>query len=157
MNRVFLSLGSNINNKVDNLNKAVALLKKNEDIHNLKVSSFYSTDPVGYLDQDVFVNIVVEMYTELRPIEVLNLCQKIEKDLLRERLIHWGPRTIDLDIILYGTINLNTKELIIPHERACERAFVLVPLLELDNELEINGVKIKEVLKTIDKTGVRKI
>jgi len=157
MHRVFLSLGSNMGQKVDYLDNAVDIIKKNEFIHNVKVSSVYQTDPVGYLDQDVFVNIAVVLETTLEPFELLKVCQEIEKALNRERLIRWGPRTIDVDIILYDDLKLDDKTLTIPHPRMHERAFVLVPICELDSELVIQSQKIQTLIETVDVSGVRKI
>lgn len=157
MHRVFLSLGSNMGQKVDYLDNAVDIIKKNEFIHNVKVSSMYQTDPVGYLDQDVFVNIAVVIETTLDPFELLKVCQEIEKALNRERLIRWGPRTIDVDIILYDDLKLDDETLTIPHPRMHERAFVLVPICELDSELVIQSQKIQTLIETVDVSGVRKI
>ena len=157
MHRVFLSLGSNMGQKVDYLDNAVDIIKKNEFIHNVKVSSVYQTDPVGYLDQDVFVNIAVLLETTLEPYDLLKVCQDVEQALNRERLIRWGPRTIDVDIILYDDLTLDDEELTIPHPRMHERAFVLVPICELDSELVIQSQKIQTLIETVDVSGVRKI
>lgn len=157
MHRVFLSLGSNMGQKVDYLDNAVDIIKKNKFIHNVKVSSVYQTDPVGYLDQDVFVNIAVVLETTLKPFELLKVCQEIEEALNRERLIRWGPRTIDVDIILYDDLKLDDEILTIPHPRMHERAFVLVPICELDSELVIQSQKIQTLIETVDVSGVRKI
>jgi len=157
MHRVFLSLGSNIGQKVDYLNNAVDIISKNEFIHNVKVSAVYQTDPVGYLDQDVFMNIAIEFLTTLEPYQLLEVCQNVEKHLNRERLIRWGPRTIDVDIILYDELVMTDEELTIPHPRMHERAFVLVPICELDSELVIQNQKIQILLEALDTSGVRKI
>lgn len=155
MHKVYLSLGSNLGNKVDYLDKAVEELKKNDFIHKVKVSSYYSTDPVGYLDQDEFVNIAVSLETSLEPLLLLDICQNIELLLNRVRLIHWGPRTIDIDIILYDDLTMNNERLVIPHPRAMERSFVLIPLKELDSSLEINGQDLSSLIHKDD--GVRKM
>lgn len=157
VHKVYLSMGSNIGNKVDYLDKAVDAFKKSEDIHNVKVSSYYSTDPVGYLNQDEFVNIAVELDTQLNPYDLLDLCHKIENDLDRVRTIRWGPRTIDIDIILYDDIEMNEEELIIPHPRMKERGFVLIPLLELNRELIIGKDKLTDLIDSIKDDGVRKM
>lgn len=157
MHKVYLSLGSNMGDKVDYLDKAVDMIQKNEDIHNVKVSSYYQTDPVGYLDQDVFVNIAIELETELTPLEMLDLCQHVEETLNRVRVIRWGPRTIDVDIILYDGIDMESERLILPHPRAYERAFVLVPMAELNDELIIHNQTITELMKVLDTAGVRKL
>ena len=157
MHKVYLSLGSNLGQKVDYLNNAVDIIKKNDFIHNVKTSSFYQTDPVGYLDQDVFVNIALVLETTLSPYEMLEVCQHVEIELNRVRLIRWGPRTIDVDIILYDDITMDDEALSIPHPRMKERAFVLVPIFELEPELKINNTTIKSLLSDLDTTGVRKI
>lgn len=157
MHRIFLSLGSNIGQKVDYLNKAVGIIKQNEFIHKVKVSSVYQTDPVGYLEQDVFMNIAIELLTTLEPYRLLEMCQNVEKQLNRERLIRWGPRTIDVDIILYDDLVMTDEDLTIPHPRMHERAFVLVPICELDSELLVRNQKIQTLLEALDTSGVRKI
>lgn len=157
MSRVFLSLGSNMGIKKENLDKAVGILKENEFIHKVKASSYYTSDPVGYLDQDVFVNIAVELETDLLPLEMLAICHKIEASLHRKRLIRWGPRTIDVDIILFGDRTSDDETLTLPHPRACERGFVLLPLMELDATIKINDIEISELIKNVDIEGVRKI
>lgn len=157
MPKVYLSLGSNMGQKVDYLDKAVDYLKKNDFIHMVKVSSYYQTDPVGYEDQDVFVNIVVELETDLSPYKMLDLCQQIENDLDRVRLIRWGPRTIDVDIVLFEDIQLDEAVLTIPHPRMHERAFVLVPLKEIASDIVVNNRHIDELLGTLDVSGVRKL
>ena len=97
----------------------------------MKATSLYVTEPVGYADQDDFYNICISFETDLEPMELLDLSQSIEQELKRVRLIKNGPRTIDLDILLYGDLKINNKRLIVPHERMFERAFVLIPLSEL--------------------------
>lgn len=157
MHKAYLSLGSNIGQKVDYLNNAVDIISKNEFIHKVKVSSFYATDPVGYLDQDEFVNIAVEVETSLTPYQLLQVCQDVETDLNRIRLIRWGPRTIDVDIILYDELFMEDEKLTIPHPRMSERGFVLIPLDELNPKLVVNGVSIKSMIDNLPPSGVRKL
>lgn len=135
MNIAYLSLGSNIGNRLDYLRKSVQLLQKTGSIRVNKVSSIYETDPVGYVDQAAFLNIVVEIQTQLTPHELLKKCNEIEEELGRTREVRWGPRTVDLDILLYNEENVKTENLIIPHPRMTERGFVLVPLVELNPDL----------------------
>lgn len=135
MNSVFISLGSNIGNRLDYLQRAVRLLQQVEQVNVVKVSSIYETDPVGYEDQAAFLNMVVEIETLLTPHEVLKKCNQIEAKLGRTRDIRWGPRTVDLDILLYNEENMKTEDLIIPHPRMMERGFVLIPLVELQANL----------------------
>lgn len=135
MNTVFISLGSNIGNRFGYLQQAVRLLQQVERMNVVNVSSVYETDPVGYEDQAAFLNMVVEIKTSLTPHEILKKCNEIEAQLGRTREIHWGPRTVDLDILLYNEENMKTQDLIIPHPRMMERGFVLIPLVELQVNL----------------------
>lgn len=157
MHKVYLSLGSNMGQKVDYLDKAVEKLENNEFIHNLKSSSYYSTDPVGYLDQDTFVNIAVSIETTLSPYALLKVCHEIEEALNRVRIIRWGPRTVDVDIILYDNLQLDEPLLTIPHPRMKERGFVLIPIQELEPELHIDSVAIQTLINQLPSGGVRKI
>lgn len=135
MNITFISLGSNIGNRLDYLQQAVRLLQQTEQVNVVNMSSIYETDPVGYEDQAAFLNMVVEIETLLTPHEILKKCNEIEAELGRKRDIRWGPRTVDLDILLYNEENVKTEDLIIPHPRMMERGFVLIPLVELQANL----------------------
>lgn len=141
-----MSLGSNIGDREGNLKKAVSLLKDSGKISDIKASHIYETEPVGYDDQDNFYNICISFDTTMEPLELLDLSQGIEAELLRVRTIKNGPRTIDLDILLFGEEKINTKRLIVPHERMFERAFVLIPLSEL-KEIECEIPTDKSVVK----------
>ncbi len=125
----YIGLGSNIGDKEAACRKAVDLLGKIGSVK--KVSSFYCTEPIGYPDQDDFLNAVVELETALSPLALLAACHVIEDELGRSRLLRWGPRTIDLDILLYGNQVVDTAELTIPHALMAMRRFVLVPLSEI--------------------------
>ena len=135
MNIAYVSLGSNIGERLYYLQQAVRLLGETESVEVVKMSSIYETDPVGYKDQAAFLNIVVELRTSLLPQELLKKCNEIEAELGRTREVHWGPRTVDLDILLYNEENVKTDNLIIPHPRMTERGFVLIPLVELNAAL----------------------
>ncbi|MBP5654924.1 MAG: 2-amino-4-hydroxy-6-hydroxymethyldihydropteridine diphosphokinase [Clostridiales bacterium] len=126
-----LSIGSNIGDREFFIAEAIRRLEKNEHITNLVRSGLYETDPVGYTDQDSFYNAVVGIDTDLAPEELLDYINGIEKDLGRVRTVRWGPRTIDIDIILYGDEVINTPRLTVPHPRYKERAFVTVPMEDL--------------------------
>ncbi|WP_141434205.1 2-amino-4-hydroxy-6-hydroxymethyldihydropteridine diphosphokinase [Bacillus sp. 03113] len=157
-NNVYLSLGSNMGNREQMLTDAIVELHKNDKITLVNVSSIYETDPVGYEDQDLFLNMVIHVSTALSPYELLDACQSIEKSLGRKREIHWGPRTVDLDILLYNQENIKSEELTIPHPRMCERAFVIVPLYEiyLDSTLPMMDIPLKTLLEELpDREGVR--
>ncbi|WP_336824267.1 2-amino-4-hydroxy-6-hydroxymethyldihydropteridine diphosphokinase [Sporosarcina sp. USHLN248] len=131
MNTAYLSIGSNIGDRYEHLKEAVHALHSNEKIEVADVSSIYETSPVGYIDQADFLNLAVCVNTELKVQELLKVCQQIENGLGRVREIRWGPRTVDLDILLYNNDNIETENLVVPHPRMHERAFVLVPLLEI--------------------------
>lgn len=137
MNISYLSLGSNMGDRLSLLEQSVARLATHPGIGVVSVSSVYETDPVGFTDQDAFLNIVVEVETTLAAQDLLTVCQEIEQYLQRERIIRWGPRTIDLDILLYNQDNMETERLTIPHPRMHERAFVLVPLLEIAPQFSV--------------------
>ncbi len=125
----YIALGSNIGDKMATCRRALALLSKAGRI--TRVSSFYCTEPVGYPNQEDFINAVAEFETSLSPRALLAACHAIEDMLGRSRLVQWGPRTIDLDILLYGDQVVNNSELTIPHPLMAERRFVLVPLCEI--------------------------
>ena len=126
----YLGLGSNMGDKEENLNKALKLLSTDNTIL-LNTSSFYGTKPVGYEDQEDFINCAAKIKTLLTPEELMNFLLNIEKELKRERVIRWGPRTMDLDILLYDDIVTSSEEVIIPHPRMHERLFVLKPLSDI--------------------------
>ncbi|WP_203341438.1 2-amino-4-hydroxy-6-hydroxymethyldihydropteridine diphosphokinase [Planococcus beijingensis] len=139
MNLSYLSLGSNMGDRFEMLRQAVAQLAEQPAVTVTQISSLYETDPVGYTDQEPFLNMVVQLETELTAMALLDVCQMIEQNLNRKRLVRWGPRTIDLDILLYNQDRIETARLTVPHPRMNERAFVLIPLLEIDPGLEVAG------------------
>lgn len=130
-NSAYLSIGSNIGDREKNLKSAIKLLEKVPEIAIKKISSIYETDPVGFEEQARFLNAVICISTALSPQKLLSFVQKVEKELGRKREIHWGPRTIDLDILLYNQENIDSEQLMIPHPRMFERGFVMIPLLEI--------------------------
>jgi len=131
MPRAYIGLGSNMGNPILNLETALKRIDGIEGTRITAASSVYETEPVGYEKQAWFHNCVAEIDTVLSPEELLHTLQEIENDLGRVRVIRWGPRTIDLDILLYDQMSINTERLIIPHPRMAERAFVMVPLVEI--------------------------
>lgn len=134
----FLSLGSNLGDRLVCLREALHHLERHAAIDVEKISSVYETDPVGFTDQPLFLNIAVRIRTTLSPIELLHVCQSIEDYFQRERSVRWGPRTLDIDLLTYDEMILNTAELTLPHPRMHEREFVLIPLHELETG-EIGG------------------
>ena len=143
--KAVIALGSNIGEPKANLDLAIALLKEATDVK--QVSSYYVTKPVGYEDQPDFLNAVCIIESKLPAMELLNMLQGIEKAMGRERTIKWGPRSIDLDIIQYGSLLSNAEELTLPHPRAHERKFVLEPWHEIEPEaVLLTHGKIAELL-----------
>lgn len=129
--KAFIALGSNLGNKKDNLMNAIELLNKSDGCKVINVSNFYETKPVGYLDQEDFLNGAVELKTLLTPEELMDRLMNIEKELKRERVIKWGPRTIDLDIIYFDDLISYDEKVILPHPRMQDRLFVLKPLSDI--------------------------
>lgn len=127
----YLSIGSNIGDKEANLNEAIDRLNSVNEIVVEKVSSFIVTEPWGYEEQEEFVNGAVKLKTMLSPRELMKTLLSIEADMKRERIVRWGPRIIDLDIIFYDDLISNEEDVILPHPRMEEREFVLRPLMEL--------------------------
>jgi 2-amino-4-hydroxy-6-hydroxymethyldihydropteridine diphosphokinase len=157
-NTAFIALGSNIGNRYDNITSAIKRLISYSDINLVNYSSIYETDPVGYEDQDLFLNMVIEVQTSLSAMDLLELCLKTELELGRKREIKWGPRTIDLDILTYNQENIESEKLIVPHPRMLERAFVIIPLLEIIHDsqfLKINKLLESSLEELPDKEGVR--
>lgn len=155
MTDVYLSLGSNIGNREGYLKKALYELSKRSMVIK-SVSPIYETEPIGYKEQGKFLNIAILVETKLSPHELLNTINSVENSLGRERIIRWGPRTIDIDILLYGAKSLNDNDLIIPHQRMWERAFVLIPLKDINPNITKDGVKVEELINALpDKDGVK--
>lgn len=134
MKKAYLSIGSNMGDRLQFLKDAVQMVRFDPEITVKTVSSIYETDPVGYTDQAAFLNIAVELETTLSPHELLVACQRIEQELGRKRIIRWGPRTVDLDILLYNDENIESDDLVIPHPRMAERAFVVIPLASISTD-----------------------
>lgn len=130
-NRVYLSIGSNLGNKKSYLDFAITALKENSKIKVNKISSYISTKPYGYTDQDEFLNGCIEIETIYSPHMLLNIINKIENNAGRKREIHWGPRTLDIDIILFENEIIHDSKLTIPHIDMENRLFVLEPLSEI--------------------------
>lgn len=153
----YLGLGSNLGNRQDNLDKALDLLSQRLPVR--KVSSLYDTEPVGNTNQPRFLNLVCQVDVRLAPAELLILVKGIELKLGRAPGTHNAPRPIDIDILFYGDQVIETPELVIPHPRLVERAFVLVPLAEIAPDLvhPVSGKTVRELLQAITETqGVLK-
>lgn len=158
MNVAYIGMGTNLGDREGYLKGALQELASNPSNQVLAVSSIYETDPWGYVEQGKFLNMVICLQTELTAQELLTCCMQVEKELGRKREIRWGPRTIDLDILLYNQENIVTENLIIPHPRIMERAFVAIPLVEIDKDITLPNMDkpVREVMDDIpDKKGVR--
>ncbi len=130
----YIGLGANLGDRVSSCRKALELLSSPE-ISVLAVSSFYRTPPVGCINQPEFVNAAAKLQTALSPQELVTVMQTVEGNLGKKVAFRWGPRVIDLDLLLYDNLALRVDDLEIPHPRLHERAFVLTPLAELDPEV----------------------
>jgi len=154
---VYMSLGSNMGNRQDNLGRALDYLSQKLQV--ARVSSMYETAPLGNVNQPRFLNLVCQIYTRLAPTALLVLAKGIESKLGRALHKSDAPRPIDIDILFYGDQVIETPELVIPHPRLAERAFVLVPLAEIAPDLKhpVIGKTIKELLQGVtERQGVFK-
>ncbi|SPF54205.1 2-amino-4-hydroxy-6-hydroxymethyldihydropteridinepyrophosphokinase [Candidatus Desulfosporosinus infrequens] len=143
--RAFLGLGSNLGDRAYYLEGAISALVSPK-IEVVALSRIYETEPWGVMDQPLYWNQVIEVETTLEPLDLLHVCQEIEHRLGRERKVHWGPRTIDLDILLYENRVVKSEELRLPHPYLEERAFVITPLREIAPKLVLpSGKSITEV------------
>lgn len=160
MNEVFIGLGSNIEPRGQHLERAMELLENHDGIKIVNRSSIYETEPVDFTEQDKFLNMVIEIETSLSNLELLTYCQEIEVKLGRDREAQpfdKGPRTIDLDILLFNNENRDLDILRIPHPRMHERAFVLIPLHEIapDRILPTSGKRIDELVERLSAREIK--
>ena len=162
----YIGLGSNIGDREQYLHAAIRQLNEHKGISVKEISAIYETDPVGPVPQDAFLNMAAKLETTLSPDLLLESLLQTEKELGRVRLQKWGPRTIDLDLLLYDQLKINQEHLIVPHPRMWERAFVLVPLSdiirfgenprldrairELSSRGETNGVRLWKVVNWLE-------
>lgn len=147
MREVFISIGSNLGNREENIQKAITFLKKNPCVEVEKVSSLIETEPQGCPPQPLFLNGVIKIHTSLLAADLLRLLQDIERTLKRARTVINGPRTIDLDILLYGEEIIDEPTLKVPHPRMFEREFVLKSLREIEPEIMQRMRQLKKSLK----------
>ncbi|MDO3381958.1 2-amino-4-hydroxy-6-hydroxymethyldihydropteridine diphosphokinase [Gilvimarinus algae] len=151
----YIGLGSNLNQPVDQLRRAVSALEQLPQSQLINVSSFYRSSPVGPQDQPDFINAVACLHTQLPAAALLEQLQTIEKAHHRERLVHWGPRTLDLDLLLYGESTINSERLTVPHPHMKERAFVLVPLADIAPGLRLpDGESVTLLAAQCDRQGL---
>lgn len=157
MNKVYLGLGSNIGDSLKYLNDAILLLSQNNGINILKESKVYKTEPIGYKDQNYFLNKVIEIKTIYKPQDLLKEINNIEHLLDRKRDIRWGPRTIDIDILLYEDLIIKNDNLIIPHLRMKERKFVLVPLKEIAGDIKLDDINISRYINALSEQSIKEL
>lgn len=150
--KVYIAAGANLGNKEKTLKEAISKINERKDCIVTKVSNFYTTDPVGYENQDKFVNCVFEIDTLQRPDELMNTLLEIEQEFKRERIIRWGPRTLDLDIIFYDDIISYDEHVLIPHPRAHERQFVMKPMCDI-NPYFVHPIYRKRVMDISNELG----
>jgi len=157
----YIGLGSNLANDlgspVEHLQQALVSMQDHESIRDVSVSSFYASAPMGPQDQPNFVNAVAGFQTTLAPFELLTFCQQLEQQAKRARLRRWGERSLDVDILLYGDIQMTAPQLTIPHAGLPERNFVLIPLKELAPDLKISGIAIQNYSQSADWTDLTRL
>ena len=151
-NKVYIAAGSNLGDKEETLKEAIYKIDKRNHCVVTKVSNLYTTDPVGYEDQDQFVNCVFEIDTLQTPSELMDTLLEVEKDFKRERIIRWGTRTLDLDIIFYDDIISYDEHILIPHPRAHERQFVMKPMCDI-NPYYVHPIYRKRVMDISSELG----
>lgn len=150
-----VALGSNLGDKAANIDRAIMLLTERGDVRLVRRSSNYATEPWGKTDQDWFVNACIAVATKLSPRALLLRCQEIEQEMGRVHTEKWGPRIIDLDLLVYGTQAIREPDLVLPHPYIGERAFVLAPLMDIAPDLVIDGRSVRAMYDAIDKASVR--
>lgn len=156
--RAYLSMGSNVGDRAANLTRALDLLGRRPEIKVEQVSRLYETEPVGGVVQDDFYNLAVRLTTRLSPHELLAWLHVIERSGHRRRLVHWGPRTIDLDLLLYGHRRQQTASLTLPHPEMGHRRFVLVPLLTVATPADATEWQlVNQLATTADQNWVRPV
>ena len=156
--RVFIGLGSNLENPSGQIKTAVKDMQMMPDTELVACSSLYKSPPMGPQDQPDYINAVVELNTELNPHSLLDHLQKIEQQHGRIRKRHWGERTLDLDVLVYGEQSLKDERLTVPHPGIAERAFVIYPLAEIDEQLIIPGFgKAEQLVEQCPRDGLQQM
>jgi 2-amino-4-hydroxy-6-hydroxymethyldihydropteridine diphosphokinase len=155
----FIALGGNVGDVRATFDAAIAILCDGPEVRLLARSSDYQTPPWGVTDQPPFINAVIAVSTTLTPHQLLSRTQACERALGRDRAHeqHWGPRTIDLDILAYDDLVLNDATLTLPHPHLFERAFVLVPLAEIAPDRVIAGIRVGDAVKRVDAAGIERL
>lgn len=153
MGRAFVGLGSNLGRRRENIQNAVRILDSTDDLELVKGASFYETEPIGPSFQPWFINTAIEITTQVPPLSLLQICKEVENRIGKSQSFPWGPRIIDLDILLYDDLVLDEANIVLPHPQLATREFVLRPLLELDPQLSHPRLKLplSKILKGIEK------
>ena len=158
LTRCYIGLGSNLNSPKHQINTALQQLSKTSKTTLIFHSSLYSSRPLGPQDQPDFINAVAAINTELNPHALLDKLQTIEQMSGRERKQHWGPRTLDLDLLLFGDQTIKSERLTVPHPHMRQRNFVLHPLFEIAPELTLpDGTSLKAVYEQTPSTGLERL
>lgn len=158
MAKAYLSLGSNLGARLDNLETAIEKIRKDPKIEIVAESQIYETSPVEYRDQPDFFNLILEIETKHKPIALLDRCLGIESEMGRQRTVDQGPRNIDIDILLYDKKTIDEPRLQIPHPRLTKRAFVLVPLTDLRPQLSLpSGEALIDFIPSTSSQQVKKL
>lgn len=159
MAEALVALGGNIGDARATLDRAVAMLCDGEAVRLLARSSDYRTPPWGVSQQPPFINLCLAVATELAPHRLLARAQDVERSLGRDRAHErrWGPRTVDIDLLAYDEVTLDDGDLILPHPRLFERAFVLVPLAEIAADRRIAGIRVGDALARLDPAGIERL
>ena len=154
----FVGLGANLENPLQQIRQAIAELDAIEHTRVLVASSLYRSAPVGYADQPDFINAVAKLQTGLSPRELLDALHVVENRHGRRRSVRNAPRTLDLDLLLYGMLLVREEGLILPHPRMHERAFVLLPLSEIAPDVSLPGLApVSQLLAQVDRRGVERL
>ncbi|MDR5887037.1 2-amino-4-hydroxy-6-hydroxymethyldihydropteridine diphosphokinase [Vreelandella janggokensis] len=157
MSFAYIGLGSNLDNPTDQIRQALGELARLPLSDMVGASSLYATPPLGPQDQPDFINAVAALQTSLSPLALLDQLQALEQHHRRQRRRHWGPRTLDLDLLLYDQLALDTPRLKLPHLHMHVRAFVLVPLYELAPGLSLHQRPLGDWLAKLDSAPIRRL
>jgi 2-amino-4-hydroxy-6-hydroxymethyldihydropteridine diphosphokinase len=159
MAEALIALGGNVGDVRNTFDRAIAMLCDGTAVQLVARSSDYRTPPWGVTDQPPFINCAIVATTELAPQALLNRALQVEAEFGRDRSreSHWGPRPLDIDLIAYDQVRLNTPTLTLPHPRLFERGFVLAPLAEIAPERRIEGIRIADALSRVDQSGIERL
>lgn len=157
----YIGLGGNIANELgtprEHIANAIRAFKTSPDFANVTASSLYQSKAFGVTDQPDFFNAVLKADTNLAPLALLDFCQSLESAAKRERLRHWGERSLDVDVLLYGDDTIANERLTVPHVGLFERNFVLIPLLEINQDLVVSGQQLVDIPESQNWQGIQKL